>query len=231
MLVADDLPPFATLTTDEERERKAVTTNPGTYNVVVNPESFQHLPEYSDDSDTKSLRTSPLRRGSLAASMASSQGRETLVDGAQEVEGMPHHSEDPNVVILHRFEDATRKATFQWKESRSSISPQISTSVAEVNAPIIDGHVEDDPTRSLMQIAAEGGQDSSLLHHFRNRIWRQLAQVQSESIPQASAHVKSSGVEVLERAARFFPPVSLQTFISNDFRRFAVSTIAGREAS
>jgi hypothetical protein len=33
---ADDLPLFASLTTDEEREKKAERYSPGTYNVVVN---------------------------------------------------------------------------------------------------------------------------------------------------------------------------------------------------
>lgn len=50
---ADNLGPFATLTSDEERELKAEHASPGTYNVVVNPDSFQHLPEYNDDSDAK----------------------------------------------------------------------------------------------------------------------------------------------------------------------------------
>jgi hypothetical protein len=228
----DDLPPFATLTTDEERERKAETTSPGTYNVVVNPESFQHLPEYTDDPDVKSVRLSPLRRGSLAASMASSQGREPLVDSAQQFDGVPYHSDDPDVVILRRFEDATRRATLQLKDSRSPTSPQIPTTVSEVSAPMVDGHAEPDPTHSLMQRAAEGGRDSNLLHHFRSHIWRQLAQVESECMAQASAHATSSGVEVLEHAARFFPPVCshFQVLVGDDLRPFLMRCIvAGRE--
>jgi hypothetical protein len=203
----DDLPPFATLTTDEERERKAECTSPGTYNVVVNPESFQHLPEYNDDSDVKSLRLSPLRRASLAASMTSSHGRDG-VDGVHQVDGVHHGSEDPNVVILGRFEDATRRATLQWKDSRSPSSPRATTTSSEVSAPIADGHMDFDPTQSLMQRAAEGGQDSNLLQHFRNHIWRQLAQIEHESTAPASVQAVPSGVEVLEHAARFFAPVS-----------------------
>jgi len=44
--VEDSLPPFAALTTDEEREKKAELRNPGTYHVVVNPRSFVSLSEY-----------------------------------------------------------------------------------------------------------------------------------------------------------------------------------------
>src|ERR1700754_2724477 len=77
----DDLPPFATLTTDEDREKKAERSSPGTYNVVVNQDSFQHLPEYTDDPEVKRELLSPMRRGSLATSLGSSLSREAAVEG------------------------------------------------------------------------------------------------------------------------------------------------------
>lgn len=227
MLVPDDLPAFATLTTDEERERKAEATSPGTYNVVVNPESFQHLPEYSDDLDAKSLRADPRRRASLPTSLASSQGREMSVDGAPELDDVPHHSEDPNVVILDRFQDGTRRATLAWKESRSPIGAQVSMSGLEINPPIVEGPVRDDTTRSLMQIAAEGGQDSNLLHHFRVHIWPQLNQVQIQGMAQESSQATNYGVEVLEHAARVFPPVSLQDSFDDGFDHLLSVTFPG----
>jgi hypothetical protein len=207
----DDLPPFATLTTDEEREKKAECTSPGTYNVIVNPGSFQHLPEYGDDADVKSLRLSPLRRGSLAASMASSQGKDSGMEGMHQVrvDGVHHVSEDPNVVILRRFEDATRRSTSQWKDSRSPTSPRMTTGSSDASLPLVKGHVDGDSTQSLMQRAAEGGQDSNLLKHFRSHIWRQLAQIEHERLPHAPTRAPDSGVAVLEHAAQFFPPVSL----------------------
>jgi hypothetical protein len=203
------LPPFATLTTDEEREKKAECTSPGTYNVVVNPESFQHLPEYGDDGETKSLRLSPLRRGSLATSMASSQGRDSGVDGVHQIDGGHHTREDPNVVILPRFEDTTRRATSHWKENRSPSSPRLTTSSSETTttASVAEGRLKFEGEQSLMQRAAEGGQDSNLLQHFRNHIWCQLAQVEHQN--RAPTSTRGSGVEVLEHAARHFPPVSL----------------------
>ena len=198
----DDLPPFATLTTDEERERKAVCTSPGTYNVVVNPDSFQHLPEYSDDAEAKSLRLSPLRRGSLAASMASSHGREALL-----VNGVPPEltgsGNDPNVVILHRFEDSTRRATIQAKEPRSPTTLRQSSSnsdQAEVEAPFTP-----DPTNSLIFKAANGGDDFNLLHQFRNVVWKQLTQIEAEK-PEIT-HKEHVSVNVFEHAAAYFPPL------------------------
>ena len=198
----DDLPPFATLTTDEERERKAECTSPGTYNVVVNPDSFQHLPEYSDDAGVKSLRLSPLRRGSRTASMASSHGREALlVDGV--FPDMTGSGGDPNVVILHQFEDTTRRTTALSKEPRSPTAQLQSPSTAE--QPDTEGHFAPDPANSLIFKAANGGADFGLLQQFRNVVWKQLTQIEAEN-PDVAQH-EHVAVNVFERAAAFFPPL------------------------
>ena len=176
--------------------------------MVVNPESFQHLPEYGDDGEAKSLGLSPLRRGSLATSMASSQGRDSGGDCVHQVDGGNHAREDPNVVILPRFEDATRRATSQWKETRSPSSPRLSINPSEMTTmPLAEGRLNFEGEQSLMQRAAEGGQDSNLLQHFRSHIWCQFAQIEYKN--RAPASTRRSGVEVLEQAARHFPPVSL----------------------
>lgn len=92
--------------------------------MVLNPESFQYLPEYRDDPDAVPL--SPLR----GASLASSQGRHSGLDG------VARGSKDPNVIILPRFEGTTGPTPFAWKESQSPISPQPNPS--EVNVPESD---------------------------------------------------------------------------------------------
>jgi hypothetical protein len=195
------------LATDEERERKAEWKSPGTYHVVVTPDSFQHLPEYSDDSDVKSIRLSPLGYGSLVAPIAKSQGSDPAGDGVYLGNGVHHDVENSNVVILRRFEDATRRTTLQWKDSTSPSPPRAATTSSESSAPMGEGPIDFDPSPSLMQRAAEGGQDCSLLYHFRHHVWRQLAQVDSERRAYTSTRPANSGVEVLEHAARFFPPV------------------------
>jgi hypothetical protein len=96
------LPPFSQLLTDDDREKKAERSSPGTYHVLVNPDSFAHLPEYSDDSDAKRERSLPVRRPSIAPSLASSLG--------QGSEGIPFPS-DPNIVLLPRFEDTAKRLT------------------------------------------------------------------------------------------------------------------------
>jgi hypothetical protein len=201
-VAADDLPPFATLTTDEERERKAERTSPGTYNVVVNPDSFQHLPEYCDDAEIKSLRLPPLRRGSLTASMTSSHGKETLLADCAHP-GPVGATDDPNVVILHRFEDTSRRITVQTKEPRSPTSvPQSSTNSEQPDA---ESQFAPDPANSLISQAANGGEDFGLLQQFRNVVWKQLAQIEAEK-PDATQH-EHVAANVFEHAAVFSPPL------------------------
>lgn len=157
-IITDDLPAFATLTTDEERERKAEASSPGTYNVVVNPDSFQHLPEYSDDVEIKRERLSPLRRTSIAASLASSLGRDSSLEGVPvPVPG------DPNTIVLPRFEDLSRKPT---REIKSPTSPVVQHTFIKV---------EDQETKPIRT-----EEELKSLEHFRTVVWRQLVPTESE---------------------------------------------------
>lgn len=108
----DFLPPFADLTSDEDREKKAESVDPGTYHVIANPSSFATLPEYlEDDSDAMSL---------TGASRRQSYG---------DVASMLRHeeTEDPNTVILRTFEDPARRPSIptpgRQKASPPSPSP------------------------------------------------------------------------------------------------------------
>ena len=90
----DSLPPFASLSNDEDRERKATYRRPGTYNVLVNPDSFTNLPDYQQDSDT-SLSSSPRTRPPPPSQEAGSL-----------LPAVFPHSCDPDWVLLHRFEES-----------------------------------------------------------------------------------------------------------------------------
>ena len=197
---------FSTLSTDDERERQAECVSPGTYNVVVNPESFQHLPEYSEESLHRSVVTSPLRRGSLATSMTSSGAKEYTMGGIIRAE-----SGDPNVVILPRFEDSTRRPqTNQWKNGTTAASPKQEPKSEIDGFEGIDSSIPLDPSASLLYQAAEGGQDSNLLQQFRSVVWRQLNQVEAD--PHETQQTQSLGTEIIEQNAAVFPPVSTYPF-------------------
>jgi len=76
------LPPFIELRNEDERERKALSQPPGTFNVILTPDSFWQLPEY----------------GGLIRRHWSSSGSSLSVSKFG-------FSEDPNLVILSEFED------------------------------------------------------------------------------------------------------------------------------
>lgn len=161
--------------TDEDRERKAEASIPGTFNVIVNPESFQHLAEYTvDDVDNKRNGASNLRRASIAASLASSFGRESIVE-AIPIPG------DPNTVILPRFEDLSRRST---REFKSPTSPTVGA------RPTIKREESD----TLLAIRSP---EITTLRHFRDVVWKQL--VPPEHGPDSSI------VLLDEAAAQFPP--------------------------
>lgn len=172
----DDLGPFATLLTDEDRERKAEASTPGTFNVIVNPESFQTLTEYSPiDIDSKNIET-PLRRGSIAASLASNYGRDSMMEAIP----LP---DDPNTVILPRFEDLSRRST---KELKSPTSPTASAR-REIKLE------EEEPQISFRS------PEITILRHFRDVVWTRL-------VPPE--HGPDTSIVLLDEAAAQFPPVS-----------------------
>lgn len=171
----DDLAPFANLLTDEDRERKAEASIPGKYHVIVNPESFQHLAEYlTEDSDSR-RNGGPPRRASLATSLASSFSRDSNFE-AISVPG------DPNVVILPRFEDLSRRST---RELKSPTSP------TATNRP----HIKREESDCLFPIRSP---EITTLRRFRDVVWKQL-------VPPE--HGPDSSIVLLDEAAAQFPPV------------------------
>ena len=171
--------------------------SPGTYNVVVNPDSFQHMPEYSDDTKIKRLRLSPLRRGSLATSMASSWGKDSPID-AHIVSG------DPNIIVLPRFEDTVRRATAHWKDQRPSILPGLpgrEIKMKEEKDPMKVPQIQQN-TEPTLQCEP---QHSKYILQFRNVVWKQLVQAELD-VAEGNSYTSSSA-EVLEQVATDFPPV------------------------
>lgn len=137
--------------TDEDRERKAEASPAGTFHVIVNPDSFQHLVEYGGEDSEGKRGTAILRRGSIATSLASSVGRDSMIEAV----ALPG---DPNTVILPRFEDLSRRTT---RELRSPISP---TTGARI---IIK---EEEPEVTLSSHSPE----LTTLRYFRDVVWKQL---------------------------------------------------------
>lgn len=196
----DSLPAFALLTSDEERERKAETSSPGTYHVIVVPESFSSLPEYAGDpaDHVKSDSSSSVTDGSTSRANPDSV-----------------LSHDPNVVILKAFEDVARRSSSTGRTSRISPTSEISDPFCSLSlSPILANlpspiKVEDDNMSFLNPYLEQHSHDTALFAHFRHVVWKQLF---PHDRGQDDSHgLESSGMtlsaDFLEREAAHFPPV------------------------
>lgn len=171
----DDLAPFATLLTDEDRERKAEASPPGTFNVIVNPDSFNHLAEYvADGAESKRSEAIEPRRASIATSLASSLGRDSVMEGIA-------LAGDPNIVILPRFEDSGRRSMRDLRAFNLD---------ATTTRPTIKQEDSDEGWSSRSP-------DLTTLRHFRDHVWKQL--IPPEHEPDSSIELLD------EAAAKFPP--------------------------
>lgn len=200
--VEDSLPPFATLTSDEDRERKAEGSNPGTYHVVVIPASFACLPEYAHRlTDELKSRGHEGNHSPINESLTNSE--------MQKEDDISVEVADSNVVIVKRFEDTTRRSCSSgrssrlWPDSdiRGSFSPATSTTQYTPRSTIEEEYFP------AMSDNHEPAEDILLLIHFRTVVWRQLVPVEYGAGQSPALETDSLGPDVFEREATNFPPV------------------------
>ena len=188
------------LTSDDEREKKAEASHPGTYHVIVNPESFSNLPEYSDDASSVDLSIGHLRirRGS---------GTSSTLSQRDELHSLSEVS-DPNTVILDTFEDSThRSPVANWRRARLSPVSDI-TSASALASPTFFPAEQHGPLTLEPSTARYSSQEELLFAHFRNVVWKQLIQGQSshELFSPMSSPI-TPGADVFEDLASTFQPV------------------------
>ncbi|KAL2828658.1 hypothetical protein BDW59DRAFT_170798 [Aspergillus cavernicola] len=177
----DLLPAFSTLTSDEDREKKAQGSVPGTYHVVVVPESFARLPEYTEDS----IEAIPSNPFSSPLSGYSSY------DPMDEVTA----SDDGNVVILNRFRDS-RKQVYPSRRSYTQ-SPESDLGSASVSSAFMYTSLHDITEDQISENADIEAYDMALLDQFQNVVWMQL-------IPGGHGYLDAN---VFEQEASNFPPL------------------------
>jgi len=180
-----NLPAFATLTNDEDRERKAETTLPGTYSVVVTPKSFADLPEYAVASDSSTRGQTGARLHTRTGSGASNRTRS-----------------DPNVIVLDRFEDLS---------PTTSLTSPLATSTRQANLPDTLRHM----SLSIPSASSTSSQSSTpvtnfpaaegrLVAHFRRYIVTLLVPKHIEDIYGVGSVPMR---DIFEDEATRFPPV------------------------
>lgn len=187
----DDQAAFHLLSTDEERERKAETRRPGTYGVVVTPDSFAELPEYA-------ISATSSRRMSLQSPM--STGYSTPLYGRT----MKRASTDPNVVVLDRFEDTpTTPAVSFLPPSLSGRGSNVQNDTRYLpmrSAPMADG-------LSNSPLASRRRTDDELVQYFRRDVVSRLVQPHGGGISTSTPPTGSTR-DTFEAASRRFRPVS-----------------------
>ncbi len=205
---ADDLLlPFALLTNDEDRERKAEYRAPGTYNVIATLESFANLKEYRGDKNM-------VVRNRIATldDILADQKRANSLGSRKSSADM---SEDPDIMILDEFEDNTRRApasgslSAQSRTYRTTPSPVISSGALTQRTESPDH----DTQSTNLSMSNLDGEDARLVSYYRNFICRQVVQVHNDSLGCPQNTGTRSVQEILETEATRFPPVRV-IFIS-----------------
>ncbi|PGH10810.1 hypothetical protein AJ80_07361 [Polytolypa hystricis UAMH7299] len=200
------LPPFASLTSDVEREMKAEISRPGTYHVVVNPDSFVELPEYAEGATD---RLSPPNKDNIDKHNRKKEKRSLIKIPS------PTETEDPNVVILPRFEEAdafqvarhpsprtaTRSSPTASKSGRRK-SPETPRQRTDIVVPVS----RSSPPYSIPELQEE---DVRLLRHFRRVVWTHLVQTapQYDTIAASTGYPDAFGTDIFEQEAATFRPL------------------------
>ena len=113
-------------------------------------------------------------------------------------------SDDPNVVILNKFEDSSRRPTITPKTEPRSPPPIFAITIKQESPESME-NIADESSQSLLMLAADGNTDWDLLRQFRNVVWRQLSQIEPEG--QEQPPLATAPSNVFEHAATFFPPL------------------------
>lgn len=219
----DFLPPFSRLTNDEDREKKAEFRPPGSYNVIVTPNSLAQLDEYKATQDEERTPLSAGSRSSKAESAdPSSPDPETNVITLA----------DPDTVMLRVFEDSSKKLTSPTSSSSrfgvSSPSSMLSTSTGHYfqRTDMFTLSSQHTPPPSTFKIRPQDPRDWPLICHYRNLLSRHLFHVHRGSIAPPLAPGAFLTQELFERTVATFPPVSeiscvgYQAFIADRYQLY-----------
>ena len=206
----DLLPPFSSLTNDEDREKKAECRSPGTYILVVNAASFDKAEGYENSSSDAHVRRPE------ASNDPSSEDGICNNDDTHNDEDISY-SGDPDIVILKVFEDDSQKLQFPGSAiSRrpSSASCSVTSSATAAHGPEISRFAYN--KTPLMRMAVHDGRDCSLVFHYKTFVHRHLAQAHRDSLGTSLETGTLSAPDVFERhAADFLPVGAISTFHPN----------------
>ena len=208
----DLLPPFSTLTNDDDREKKAEFRTPGSYLLVVNPSSFAEFDEYKDNQHNRNSPKSKAskRRGSEYGDRLSNNQTQYDESGGDHFNDTPI-SKDPDIVILKIFEDDTHKlgSPTSAVQALSSRTSTISVPSSSGSAHRTDFFRFSHDNTPLMRMGHQDGRDHQLVYYYKTFVYRHLAQVHRDSLGTSLETGALSAPDVFERQAASFLPVCL----------------------
>lgn len=179
----DFLPSFELLTSDEDRERKAEASVPGTYHVVVIPESFAHLPEYT---------------GGIPEKDSGDQGPcPIFFNGETSKSCIATAEADPNVVVLSAFRDARRQSPINRKCSGQPLESDPRSS--PIRTPSTASSTQVIALENQQGWLKPESRDDILLRHFRDVVWVHL--VPEMAMIDCSGGSRRLSSEVFEQEA------------------------------
>ena len=197
--IEDTLPPFSSLQNDEEWESKAEHHRPGSFYVVLNAASFTPDREGRSDSQGQDLGldyAENQRRGSLRIQIP----REPSADGV-------HH--DSNVVILNRFEEASRPPTSSTSRSAPAISPSPASSVITCTEGIGSLTVAPSPVHIQQPPGFDplSPSDTALMIHYRHAVRKLLVLPIASTDDDPSSNISMDTPDIFEQEAMLFEPL------------------------
>lgn len=199
----DLLPPFSSLTNDEDREKKARYRAPGTYNIVVNPSSFTDVEEYREFLDDMKPNSGSMLKGLPQ--------RQQSMDSVQSRSSGGDFSDDPDIVILSKFEDDMGGLTninTQYSRFVSSDTPTPSDSSCTSLSQHIEPGSAPSEAPNFLEVLYRDGVDNQLISHYNNFMRRSFAQVQRDSLGTLFGNDQTSAHQIIGQQAIGFPPVS-----------------------
>lgn len=213
----DLLPPFSTLTNNEDREKKAEYRNPGSYNLVVNPSSFAELDEYKNNYHNQTSPKSTPSKGPESDQSNNEESQDSAPKGGDFNESQT--SDDPDIVILKVFEDDIPKSgspTTLVVRDQSWKRPNVSLPSSAGSAHYADYFRFSYENTPLMRMAHNDGRDHQLVYYYKNFVHRHLGQVHRDSLGTSLEIGALSAPDVFERQAASFLPV----------RRYSIASLS-----
>ncbi|KAL9029340.1 MAG: hypothetical protein Q9196_002403 [Gyalolechia fulgens] len=193
----DFLPPFSTLTNDEDREKKAEFRPPGSYNVIVTPSSLAGLEEYKANQEERTPVT-----GGFTGSENSFTERL-----GENLEANVITFKDPDTVMLRVFEDSTKKVPSPSSPSSRFGRSSVSTITSPSSGSCSQRTGMFTPPPLTFEIQPQDNRDWPLICHYRNILSRHLFHVHRGSITPALAPGAFFTQELFERTVATFRPL------------------------